>query len=130
LQREALPGFYLGDAVRTGADGNSERLVLEMFGVGVGGRKHRHQREGQRQFTIVGAGEIEAHGIGVRRLHRTDLGIGRALLRAAFFAQQAEGEHDVGGGDRRSVGEARAGIEAKDDASRAASVSMRRAMRP
>ena len=71
FQGQALPGLYLDDAVGARADGNGERLVLEMIGVGVGGREHRHQRQRQGQFAVVGAGKIEAHGIGIRRF--TDL---------------------------------------------------------
>ena len=82
-----------------------------MRGVGVGARQHRHQREHQRQFAIAGAGEVEANGLRVGRVDRFDERKGGALLRPAFLLQQPEGEHDVGRGDRRAVGEMRSRVE-------------------
>ena len=114
-QREPLAGNHLDDLVGAGADRDLQRLVLEMRGVGMGARQHRHHRQDQRQLAVVGAGEIEAHGQVVGRVGASDQGVGGALRRQALGLQQVEGEEDVGGDDLRAVGEMRRRIEMEDD---------------
>ena len=78
--------------------------------------QHRHQAEDQRQFAVVGAGEIEAHGARVRCASRLgDLDVVGAVVRPAFVAQQLPGEDHVVGRHRLAVGEARRRIEREGD---------------
>ena len=78
-------------------------------------RQDRHQAEDQRQFAVVGAGEVKAHRERVERLGLGDLGVILPVVGAALVAQQRPGEQHVLGGDRLAVGEAGAGIEAEGD---------------
>ncbi len=87
-----------------------------MLGVGVGARQHRHHRENQRQFAIVGAGEIEPHGQIVGRLDAPDQSVGGALRGEPFRLEQVEGEDDVGRGDLLAVGKMGGRVDVKGDA--------------
>ena len=87
-----------------------------MLSVGVGGRQHRHHRQNQRQFAIVGAGEIEADGQVVGRFDVSDQRVGGALRGKPLGLEQIEGKDDVGRGDPLSVGKAGGRVEVKGDA--------------
>ncbi len=78
-------------------------------------RQDRHQAEDQRQFAVVAAGEVEAHGARIETLGLADLGIIGAVIGPAVIAQQLPGEHDVVGRDRRAVGKMRRGVEPERD---------------
>ena len=86
-----------------------------MLGVGVGAREHRHHRENQRQFAVVGAGEIEPHGRVVGRLDAFDQRVGGALRGKPLRLEQVEGEDDVGGGDLAAVGKMSGRVDMKGD---------------
>ena len=77
-------------------------------------RQHRHDGEDQRQFAVAGAGDVEAHGVGVRRVDGFHHLIGAALLRPALALQQFEGKQHIFGSDRPAIGEMRARIEMKN----------------
>ncbi len=110
---DAPAGIDAVDDIGAGADGDGQTRLLEVGDVGVGARQHRHERENQRQFAIVGAREIEADRVGVGRRHGLDQRESRALRRPAVIAQKLEREAHVVGGDRRAVGEMGAGLEAE-----------------
>jgi len=73
----------------------------------------RHQSKDQRQLAIAAVGEIETHGASIENFDLGDLGIVGTVVRPAVIAQQLPGEHHVFGGDQRTVGEMRCGIECK-----------------
>ena len=60
-QRHAGARLHRGDAIGAGADRPGHRGFLEGRGIDGVARQHRHQAEDQRQFAVVGAGEIESH---------------------------------------------------------------------
>jgi invasion protein IalB len=90
-----------------------QRLVLEMLRVGVRLRKNRHHCKGERQFAIIGAGEVVSHGQRVGRLDAFDRAVSGALLGTALLSQQIEGESDIGRRDRAAVGKFRLRIKAE-----------------
>ena len=116
-QRHAGARTHRGDAIGTGSDRSGHRGFLERREIDGVLRQDRHQPEDQRQFAVVGAGEIEAHRERIERLGLGDLGVVLAMVGAALVAQQRPGEQHVLGRDRLAVGEARAGIEAEGDVS-------------
>ena len=77
--------------------------------------QYRHQAEDQRQLAVVGAPEIEPHGMRVGRFGLCDFGIILAMVGAAFVAQQRPGEQHVLGEHGLPVGETRPGIEMEGD---------------
>ena len=113
LEGEALARLHGRDDIGAGAHGDGEARFAEPFHIRVLLRQHRHQGEDQRQFEIPRAGQIIAHGQVVRGLQSLHQGEGGAILRPPFALQELEGEAYVPGGDRRSIGKARARIEAE-----------------
>ena len=69
-------------------------------------RQDRHQAEDQRQFAVVGAGEIETHAAFAERFGAFHLDVVRAVKRPTVIAQQAPRKDHVVRSDRRAVGKA------------------------
>ena len=95
LERQPFARLHFRDDIGPRADRDLQGLFVEMFGVGMGARQDRHQRQRHRQFAVVGAGQVAAHRQGVGGLDAFDEAEGGALLRPALFLQQVEGEGDV-----------------------------------
>ena len=114
-QRHAGARLDRADAVGAGTDRRRHRGFLE--GCDVDGMlgQYRHQAEDQRQLAVVGAPEIEPHGMRVGRFGLCDFGIILAMVGAAFVAQQRPGEQHVLGEHGLPVGETRPGIEMEGD---------------
>ena len=110
-----LPGIDGGHHIRPAADRLRQRRVLEGRDIDGVLRQDRHQAEDQRQFAVVAAGEVEAHGARIETLGLADLGVIGAVIGPAVIAQQLPGKHDVVGRHRRAVGKMRRGIEPERD---------------
>ena len=78
-------------------------------------RQHRHQPENKRQFAVVAAAEIEAHGARIERLGLGHFGVVGAVIRTAVIAQELPGKNHVRGRHRRAIGEVRRRIEPEGD---------------
>ena len=102
-------------AIRSAAEQRLERCLFESRWIDRVFSEHRHQAEDQRQFAIVGAGQIEAHGALGRRRRLDHLGVIDAVIRPAFVAQQLPGENHVIGRHRFAVGKTRRRIEREGD---------------
>ena len=114
-QRDAGAGLHRGDAVGAGTNRRRHRGLFERRDVDRMPGQYRHQAEDQRQFAVVGAGEVEPHGEGIRCFGLGDFRIILAMVGAPLVAEQGPRKQHVLGEHRLAVREARLGIEVEGD---------------
>ncbi len=115
LEDDAFARFDRGDRIGTAAEQRLEGRLLELGGIDRVLGQHRHQADDQRQFAVVGTGQVEAHRPRVDSLRLDHLGVVDAEIRPAAVAQQLPGEDHVVGRHRLAVGKARRRIEREAD---------------